>query len=525
MNITVTISEYNLTIKTREGNETLPPYFYFFQNKALIGKKVEKSIDLYPDYIFNLFIDEDQVRVEAFFKELQQYIAKKYSGTIGNISIHPQWKRFEKVLKKVIPKASVNFTGKRGKSKKLPIELEKNFDQAFAAAISNELIKTCRIPGSLYEKIQRIVQLRLPIYFYELLETGKTDIRMKVVDRCFTVRMIHEELNVQHPSIRYLMEIYKQSYLNHDQVVRALYNLYEGSYKVTFISPFSFGKSTLINGILGEEMLNMDIRAETAIITKVVNADHKRLFAKYENNRIEMYSYETITELKDKLKDLTGVRSKETPNEVQIHYPLPHLPGISIIDAPGLNSRHSDHNSKASESLRISDLILFLINPNNIGEANFAAQMKEFLEIIKESTKNYGFVLSKLDLYSDDYEVIMKEMEIVLQDLDPEYQMEHLFFVSGYFALYGKLFAAGKIDIHDIRKNRSIFIIEEDEMIMGRLIEPHHSDLLVQFSQIERLEDFIRERGEHHESNQLDLDRREQKATGVTSAAKIKATV
>jgi hypothetical protein len=170
-------------------------------------------------------------------------------------------------------------------------------------------------------------------------------------------------------------------------------------------------------------------------------------------------------------------------------------------------------------------LILFLINPNNIGEANFAAQMKEFLEIIKESTKNYGFVLSKLDLYSDDYEVIMKEMEIVLQDLDPEYQMEHLFFVSGYFALYGKLFAAGKIDIHDIRKNRSIFIIEEDEMIMGRLIEPHHSDLLVQFSQIERLEDFIRERGEHHESNQLDLDRREQKATGVTSAAKIKATV
>jgi hypothetical protein len=149
--------------------------------------------------------------------------------------------------------------------------------------------------------------------------------------------------------------------------------------------------------------------------------------------------------------------------------------------------------------------------------------MKAFLTIIKESTKNYGFVLSKLDLYSDDYEVIMNEMEIVLQGLDPEYQMDHLFFVSGYFALYGKLLGAGKIDIHDIRKNRSLFIIEDDEMITGRLIEPHHSDLLVQFSQIERLEGFIRERGERHESNQLDLDCRKQKAAGVTSESKTKA--
>lgn len=525
MTITVTISEHNLSIKTKEGMETIQPYFYFFQDKTIIGEKVERSIDLYPDYIFNLFTEEDQVRANAFFIRLQQYIEETYRGSISHINVHPKWKRFEKILKNAVPKVKVNITGKTGRTRTLPIELEKNFSWAFAAAISNVLIKTYRIPGSLYQKVNRIVQLRLPAYFHELLETGKTDIRLKVVDRQFAVWVISEELTVQHQSIRPLMDIYQQSYLNHDQVARALYHLYDGSYKVTFISPFSFGKSTLINGILGEEMLNMDIRAETAIITKVVNADHKRLFAKYENNRIEMYSYNTNPELKDKLKDLTGVRSKETPIEVQIHHPLPHLPGISIIDAPGLNSRHGDHNAKASEALMMSDLILFLINPNNIGEANFGAQMKEFLAFIKESTKQYGFVISKLDLYSDDYEVIMKEMKIVLQELDPSYQMDHLFFVSGYFALYGKLLGAGKIDIHEVRKSRGIFIIEDDEMIMGRLIEPHHSDSLVQFSQIEKLEDFIRERGEHHESNKFDLDRGEQKAARVASTAKTEATI
>lgn len=514
----ITISELQMTLFNEGISKSISPYFYHRNDKTLIGKKVEIAINLYPEYIFNLFNEKDQLKIEAFFVELKRTL----TVDISTIHLHPKYKCFQKALNGVFPSASVSIVGqKMGTSRKLPIEIENQFANVFANTLTNEIIKICLLPGGLYRKLNQIIRLRLPFYFEELLQQGKTTIDLKVFDHPANVFVVREELYSHRPSIQRLLKIYQQEYAHFEQVVLAHYQLYDGNFKVTFISPFSFGKSTLINGLLGEEMLNMDIRAETAIITKVVSADSNRLFVKYDSKRVEMEPYEDVAELRTKLKELTGVRSKEMPSEVQIYHHLPHLQGITIIDAPGLNSRHSEHNQIALEAFQMSELILFLINPAHIGEANFSNQIKEFLAQMKESNKKYGFVLSKLDLYSDDYEVIMQEMKIVLEDVDPTYAEENFFFVSGYFALYGKLLGNDKEDLHEIRKNRGIFIIEDDEIIMGRGIEKHHADSLVKFSQIEKLEQFIRERGEHLDlaPNKLNLDRRKPEAAGVPAAS------
>ncbi|MFJ7858154.1 dynamin family protein [Peribacillus sp. NPDC097206] len=518
----ITISKHEITLARQEIFESISPYFYHHNHKTIIGDKIEKAINLFPEYIFNFFIEKDQAKIEAFFNELKHSLKED----VSTIHLHPVFKRFEKALKEVYPTASVSIVGQQAETtRKLPMDLEYQFATVFASTLTNEIINTCHLPGRMYPKLNQIIRVRLPLYFKQLFQKGKTTIDLKVVDGSTNVFSVREELDQRIPSIQRLLEIYRRSYNNIDQVVQAHYQLYDGNFNVTFISPFSFGKSTLINGLLGEKMLNMDIRAETAIITKVVSADSNRLFVKYDNTRIVMEPYEDLPELRRKLQDLTGVRSKETPSEVQIHHHLPHLPGITIIDAPGLNSRHSDHNQIALEAFRMSDLILFIFSPTHIGEVNFSSQIKEFLEQMKETDKKYGFVLSKLDLYSDDYGVIMKEMKIVLKDLDSNYVDEDLFFISGYFALYGKLLGNEKMDLHEIRRNRGLFIIEDDEIIMGRGIEKHHAESLVTFSQIERLEQFIRERGEHYAPNKLNLDRRKSAATGVPSATETTASI
>ncbi|MCH6266999.1 dynamin family protein [Neobacillus citreus] len=508
----ITVSEHQIDLTGKNIMDTISPYFYHHNHKTIIGEKVEKAINLFPEYIFNLFTERNETKVEAFFVELKHLLTEE----VRTVHLHPIFKRFEKTVKRVYPTASVTLVGQKTEFfRKLPVELEYQFANVFVSTLTNEIIKVCHIPGRLYHKLNQIIRLRLPFYLKELMQQGKIVIDLKVIDYPSNVFVVREEFYSHYPSIQRLLDIYLQSYTNFNQVIKAHDQLYEGNFKVTFISPFSFGKSTLINGLLGEEMLNMDIRAETAIITKVVSADSNRILVKYDNNRVVMQPYEDMVELKSKLQDLTGVRSKEKPYEVQIHHHFPQLQGITIIDAPGLNSRHSDHNQIAAEAFQMSDLILFLINPAHIGEANFSSQIKEFLEQIKETDKKYGFILSKLDLYSDDHEVIMQEMKIVLKDLDPSYAEEDLFFISGYFALYGKLLGNDKLDLHEIRKNRGIFIIEEDEIIMGRGIEKHHASSLVEFSQIDRLEQFIRERGENHAPNKLNLDRRKPAAVGI----------
>ena len=43
--------------------------------------------------------------------------------------------------------------------------------------------------------------------------------------------------------------------------------LKDETFRIALVAPFSAGKSTLVNGLLGRELLSMDVRAETASIT------------------------------------------------------------------------------------------------------------------------------------------------------------------------------------------------------------------------------------------------------------------
>lgn len=515
MQLTVTFSDKTISIMNKEGIVNLSPYFYYFNQRVMIGKQIEQAIDLFPEYISNVFFEKDEKKLGYFLQELNDYVIKSFKVKNYKIELSSNLSHLNNVIKNTLPNVSVKI--KNDFTNKIPVELEKHLHNALSTVITNELIRTCQVSGSLFQKINRIVRLRIDFYIKELLEKGRTNVQLKFVDNQYSVQFICKEVNDQIPSINRIIEIYKQSINSHERIVQSLYEVYDGNFKVTFISPFSYGKSTLINGLFGEKMLNMDIRAETAIITKIVSSDENRLFVKYEDNRIEMQTYENYEDLREKLKTLTSVRGIKTPSEVQIYHTLGYFPGVTIIDAPGLNSRHAEHNKKASDAIQMSDLVIFLINPAHIGEANFSRQIKEFLELIHKNNKKYGFVLSKLDLYSDDYDVIMKEMETVLQDLDPSYSINNVFFVSGYFALFGKLLRDDKIDVNDVRKSHGIFVIENDEIIMGRGIEKHHSSFLLQFSKIEQLEQFIIERGDNHATNKLYLDRRERETAKVNS--------
>ncbi|NHN34396.1 dynamin family protein [Paenibacillus agricola] len=518
MKPTITFSGKDIFFTNLDGKHTLSPYYYYEHDHMIVGNQVNRAIDLYPMSISNIYMEKDETKMESFLKTLHLYTIQRFNISNYNIQVESRLKVLHLLIKRSLPNQIVETINNRHIGK-LSMEWDNEVQEALSSVIATHLMYTEEVSSYLYPVVKRIIHLRIANHLHELLEHGTTRVDLKVVDERATVQVIRKEVGLDIPALLRLINLYKHPQIKEEKILKALYEMYDDNFKVTFISPFSFGKSTLINGILGENLLKMDIRAETAIVTKVISADANRLYAKYKDNRIDRYTFDSYNELREKLAGLNGVRSDEVPLEVQIYHTLEHLPCVTIIDAPGLNSRHADHNNKALDAFQMSDLVLFLINPAHIGEANFSRQIKEFIDSMNEDeSKVYGFVLSKLDLYSDDYELVIKELEIVLKDLDPSYNTNHVFFVSGYFALIGKQLRDDKIQLTDVRKSQGVFVLENDEIISGRSIEKHHARALLQFSQIERLEQFIKERGVgRYDSNQFDLGRREQEAIGHTT--------
>lgn len=271
--------------------------------------------------------------------------------------------------------------------------------------------------------------------------------------------------------------------------INNLYSMKE-EFKVSMISPFSFGKSTMINAFLGKEILKTDVRAETAVITKIINIAENKILAKWNKGTTKELAYESDEDLSNKLEMLTSVREDgNTIEEVIITYKNNDLPNLTLVDSPGLFSRYDHHNNISFNALNDSDMIIFLIDPSKIGEKNFSDVIKENIKGLICEKKNFCFVLSKLDLYEQDSERLIKEMYIVLEDINIDYVP--VFFVSSYFALKAKMIKEGTLEIDDARKDRSLFVIEDGDIISGKLLKKAHWKPMLEFSKIDNLIKYI----------------------------------
>lgn len=70
MQLTVTFSDKTISIMNKEGIVNLSPYFYYFNQRVMIGKQIEQAIDLFPEYISNVFLKKMRRNWDISFKSL-----------------------------------------------------------------------------------------------------------------------------------------------------------------------------------------------------------------------------------------------------------------------------------------------------------------------------------------------------------------------------------------------------------------------------------------------------------------------
>lgn len=174
-------------------------------------------------------------------------------------------------------------------------------------------------------------------------------------------------------------------------------------YEVIVIATMSAGKSTVINALIGQELLHSANEATTATITRIHDQDHLPFFSgnaySYENELIEsnpQISAELMREWNrnEKIKtiDLAGDMRAFHNDDLD----------IVIYDTPGPNnSQDSNHEALTLEVINDGNYgtILYVINATQLGVQDDRELLEKILSALsnKAEKKEIIFVLNKAD--------------------------------------------------------------------------------------------------------------------------------
>ena len=257
-------------------------------------------------------------------------------------------------------------------------------------------------------------------------------------------------------------------------------------FKVNVIATMSSGKSTLINSLIGFELLPSENKACTATIARIKDNDDAKTFTaecKDENENL-VYEKKEVC-----LDDIKAYNTDEKVTYIDIEGPIPNISSekmnLLLVDTPGPNNSRNEDHGKLTESIindKYKGVVLYVINATQFG----INDDKELLEDIAEAMKRGGkqskdrfiFAINKCDQFNCEKEESIEGLLEDVTDYLAKFGIEepNLFPVSAQTA---KLIRMYKNDIELTRQERRDLGIYEDFIDL----EGYHFDKMASLSE------------------------------------------
>ncbi len=201
-------------------------------------------------------------------------------------------------------------------------------------------------------------------------------------------------------SIRVAVEPLSEDYADFLRDFAALRQRLEaGQFRLAVLGQFKRGKSTLLNALLGDQLLPTNILPVTAIPTFIKSGEEVAVEVVFEGGESPV-CFESGGDVS--LDDFLTRYVTETGNpenhrkvaRVEISFPSELLKqGVVLIDTPGIGSTHRHNTEVAYQILPQCDAALFLVSPDPpITEAELT-----YLKNIQQRLPRTFFVLNKVD--------------------------------------------------------------------------------------------------------------------------------
>jgi len=145
-------------------------------------------------------------------------------------------------------------------------------------------------------------------------------------------------------------------------------NLASGRFRLMVLGDMKHGKSTLLNSLLGKNLLPSAVNPCTAILTIISFGEQERVTVYFKDEHTETMSFEefsrnfTIDPKEAKRFEENKEEAFPDVNYAQIEYPLEILQnGVEIVDSPGLNDTDK-RNELTLGYVNSCHAILFILN-------------------------------------------------------------------------------------------------------------------------------------------------------------------
>lgn len=177
---------------------------------------------------------------------------------------------------------------------------------------------------------------------------------------------------------------------DYDGLVR---QLAEDQFNMAVVGQFKRGKSSLMNAIIGRDLLPTGVLPLTSAITTLCYGPKARALLQFKGWRIE--SEIGLSELPDYVTERANPGNKKGLVMARIEVPVPFLRrGLYFIDTPGIGSTQSANTQTTYDFLPKADALVWVTSV----EGPLAETEAAFLRTIRAEVNKLFVVVNKLDL-------------------------------------------------------------------------------------------------------------------------------
>jgi GTPase SAR1 family protein len=167
------------------------------------------------------------------------------------------------------------------------------------------------------------------------------------------------------------------------------------AFNLVAVGQFKRGKTSVINALIGEELLPTGVVPLTSIVTLLSYGERLAVTVHYEDGRKEDIARERLREF---VTETGNPGNEKRVGEVTIAYPSVWLKaGVKLVDTPGIGSVYEHNTDVAQRFLPKADAVLFLLSV----EQPASQAERDYLKEVAHLAGRVFVLMNKADLVSE----------------------------------------------------------------------------------------------------------------------------
>ncbi len=250
-----------------------------------------------------------------------------------------------------------------------------------------------------------------------------------------------------------------------DAIGGRLQRLRDHVFRVAVVGDFSSGKSTLLNAMLGRQILPTAVRPTTATVNRIRFAEQQELEVLFLDGHSEQVN---LRELKAFTTERGNPRNEKQILEVRLAYPIDMLRnGVEIIDTPGLSSLIDAHTATTQDILPTCDAVILMAT----GRQPFGESTRIFLEQLHSFVDDKIFyLLNKIDQLEPSG--VSQAISFAEERTSSLVRGAKVFPVAAYWALTARRLEVGELDQDDIEDDPRLGEVRDADELLARSAIP-----------------------------------------------------